>query len=94
MKHVKFDQPISVFIGFGSSREIESIIDAYDILIEWHGIRDLDHSGAIEVCRKALHGERTGKDAREAFQWFAFNKGILAEDAYSHAAQALRSNAA
>ncbi len=89
MKQVKFDQPVSVFVGLGFPREVASVIEAYDILIEWNGIRDLDQAGAIEVCRKALDGKRTGKDARRAFQQFAFDRGILSEEAYSRAASAL-----
>ncbi len=52
MKQVKFDQPVPVFIGLGFPREVASVIEAYDILIEWNGIRDLDQTGAIEVCRR------------------------------------------
>jgi len=89
MKQVKFDQPVPVFIGLGFPREVASVIEAYDILIEWNGIRDLDQTGAIEVCRKALNGKRTGRDARKAFQQFAINKGILSEEAHSRAASTL-----
>lgn len=89
MKQVKFDQLVPVFIGLGFPREVASVIEAYDILIEWNGIRDLDQTGAIEVCRKALNGKRTGRDARKAFQQFAINKGILSEEAYSRAASTL-----
>ncbi|CAM5563133.1 hypothetical protein ATER59S_04740 [Aquamicrobium terrae] len=89
MKQVKFDQPVPVFIGLGFPREVASVIEAYDILIEWNGIRDLDQTGAIEVCRKALNGKRTGEDARKAFQQFAINKGILSEEAYRQAASTL-----
>ncbi|MGB3537495.1 MAG: DUF982 domain-containing protein [Mesorhizobium sp.] len=90
MNQVKFDRSVSVFIGLGFPREIANVVEAYDILIEWKGIRDLDQNGAIEVCRKALNGERTGRDARLAFQKFALNKGILSEEAYSRAAATLR----
>lgn len=89
MNHAKFDRPVPVFIGLGFPQEIENVLDAYNILIEWNGIPDLDRAGAIEVCRKAIRGERDGKDAREAFQRFVRGKGILAEDAHSHAASRL-----
>ncbi len=89
MKQVKFDQPVPVFIGLGFPREVASVIEAYDILIEWNGIRDLDQTGAIEVCQEALNGKRTGRDARLAFQQFALNKGILSEEAYGRVAATL-----
>ena len=90
MGQVKFDQPVAVFIGLGFPREVVSVIEAYDILIEWNGIRDLDQTGAIEVCRESLNGKRTGRDARLAFQQFALNKGILSEEVYSRAAATFR----
>jgi hypothetical protein len=89
MDDVKFDLPVSIFLGLGFPRKVERVLDAYDILIEWNGIPDLDRSGAMEVCRKALNDERTGKDAREAFQRFALKKGILADEVFSRAASAL-----
>ncbi|MBN9243911.1 MAG: DUF982 domain-containing protein [Mesorhizobium sp.] len=89
MKHAQFDQPVSVFIGLGFPREIETVLDAYDVLIEWSGLSDLDRSAAIDVCRKALNGEKSGKDAREAFQRFADGKGILVDDAYRRASTQL-----
>lgn len=89
MNDPQFDQPVPVFVGLGFPREISTVLDAYDILIEWNGIPDLDHAGAIEVCRKALSGKRNGKDARKAFEWFALNKGILAEEAYGRIADKL-----
>ena len=89
MKEPKFDQPVSVFVGLGFPREVSKVLDAYDILVEWNGIPDLDRAGAIEVCRKALNGKRNGRDARKAFEGFALNKGILAEDAYERAVDEL-----
>ena len=89
MADAKFDEPVSIFIGLGFPRDVESVIDAYDVLIEWNGKRDLHQSDAIEVCRKALNGERSGEDARKAFQRFALNRGILSEDAYGRAALTL-----
>lgn len=79
MSAAMFDRPVAVFVGLGFPSEVEDIIDAYAMLVEWNGIPDLDRAGVIEVCRKALKGERTGKDARVAFQRFARSKGILSE---------------
>jgi hypothetical protein len=80
MSSTKFDRPVAVFVGLGFPSKVETVIDAYAMLVEWNGIPDLDRAGAIEVCRKALKGKRTGKDARLAFQRFALGKGILSED--------------
>jgi len=77
MANPKFDRPISILTGFGDQRDVRNARDAYDILTQWQGIPDLDHSGAVAVCRKALNGERSGKDVRRAFQRFAVNNSIL-----------------
>ncbi len=82
MNITKFDRPVAVFVGLGFPSEVETVMDAYAMLLEWNGIPDLDRAGAIEVCRKALTGKRTGKEARVAFQRFAFSKGILSEDGH------------
>lgn len=85
----KFNWPLSIFVGLGFPREVETVLDAYDLLLEWNGIPDLDYHGALEVCRKAFHGERTAEDVREAFETFARNKGILSEEALDRATDSL-----
>lgn len=79
MANPKFDRPVPIRID--DPRNVQSAQDAYDILTHWQGIPDLDHTGAIAVCRKAFKGQRSGKEARLAFQRFALNNGILADDA-------------
>jgi hypothetical protein len=80
MSNASFDRPVSIFVGLGFPKTVKDVFDAHATLIDWNGISDLDRAGAIEVCRKAMKGERTGKDARLAFQRFAHDKGILCED--------------
>lgn len=79
MANPKFDRPVPIRIA--DPRDVQSARDAYDVLTHWQGIPDLDHTGAIAVCRKALNGQRTGEEARQAFQRFARNNRILADDA-------------
>lgn len=86
MVNPKFDRPVPIRID--DPRDVQNARDAYEILTHWQGIPDLDHTGAIAVCRKALDGQRTGKEARQAFQRFAHNNRILADDM---AGSALRS---
>ncbi|OQM76938.1 hypothetical protein BFN67_12190 [Pseudaminobacter manganicus] len=89
MTNSKFDQPVSVFVGLGFPREVATVLDAYDLLLEWTGISDLDYHGALEVCRKALIGERTAEDVRESLVHFARRRGILSEEALDQAARNL-----
>lgn len=89
MEDPQFDRPVAVFTGLGFPREIETVLDAYHFLTEWKAIPDVDQMGAMEVCRKALSGARTGHEARMAFQRFARNRGIVAEIACARAATSL-----
>lgn len=86
MANLTFVQPVSVFVGLGFPRDVETVLDAYDLLLEWNGISDLDYHGALAVCRKALGGERTAEDAREALERFASSRGILSEEALDRTA--------
>ncbi|CAM5334939.1 hypothetical protein MAUB1S_05808 [Mycolicibacterium aubagnense] len=78
MANPKFDRPVPIRID--DPHDVQTARDAYEVLTHWQGIPDLDHTGAIAVCRKALNGQRTGKEARQAFQRFAHNNRILADD--------------
>lgn len=89
MANPKFDRPVPIRID--DPRDVQSARDAYDILTHWQGIPDLDHTGAIAVCRKAFKGQRSGKEARLAFQRFALNNGILADDGPATALSSRRS---
>ena len=86
MTACRFNQPVSVILGLGFLRTVETVLDAYDVLLEWNGIPDLDYHAAIDLCVKALHGEGTAIDAREAFERFADNRGILSAEAIDRAA--------
>ncbi|MHA6641334.1 DUF982 domain-containing protein [Mesorhizobium sp. A623] len=86
MTNLTFAKPVSVFIGLGFPRDVGTVLGAYDLLLEWNGISDMDYHGALEVCRKALNGERTAEDACEALERFAHNRGILSEEALDRAA--------
>jgi hypothetical protein len=76
----KFDQPVSVVMGLGFPRDVESVRGAYDVLLEWNGIPDFDYQAALDVCRKALKGDRSAQQARDAFRRFASNRRILSEE--------------
>lgn len=85
MNDLRFSQPVSIFIGLGFPRDIETVLEAYDVLLEWNGTRDIDHVMAIEACRGAI-GRGQLADSRAVFERFARNKGILADEALDRAA--------
>lgn len=76
-----FAQPVSIFVGLGFPRDIETVSEALQTLIEWPGSRSPTHAMALNVCRAASAGEIDAATARVAFEAFARARGILAPEA-------------
>lgn len=82
----RFDRPVSIFVGLGFPREVETLLDAFHVLTECTGSRGPDHAQARASCREALMGRIDISVAREDFEAFARNHGILAADALERSA--------
>lgn len=85
----RFDRPVSIFVGLGFPLDVETLLDAFHILAEWTGTRGPDHERAYESCRLALSGRIDVTEARQDFEAFASERGILARDAIAVAATRL-----
>jgi hypothetical protein len=83
----RFAQPVSIFIGLGFPREIETVSEAFQVLNEWDGVRTPTHATALNVCHASCAGEVDVEVARVAFEAFARARGILAPDALATAAK-------
>lgn len=83
----RFTQPVSIFVGLGFAREIETVGQAFEMLNEWTGARGPAYATALGVCRKALEDGGDIETARFAFETFASSRGILAPDALVLAAR-------
>jgi len=84
----RFDRSVSIFVGLGFPREVETVLDAYQVLMDWPATsRSADHELALEICRAALAGETDAEAAREAFEAFARERDILAADALAASAR-------
>jgi hypothetical protein len=83
----RFEQPVSIFIGLGFPREVETPSEAFQVLNEWDGVRSASHATALNACRAACTGEVDVEMARNVFEAFARSRGILAPDALAMAAQ-------
>lgn len=82
----RFDRPVSIFVGLGFPRDVETLLDAFHVLTEWTGSRGPDHMQASASCREALARRIDVSKAREDFEAFARNHGILAADALARSA--------
>ncbi len=81
MDSKRFAQPVSIIVGLGFPRQIETVSEAFQVLNEWNGTRNPTHTMALKLCRAASSGEVDVEAGRLAFEAFARTRGILAPNA-------------
>ena len=74
-----FEKPIRVFVGLGFPRQLNSVTDAYQFLLDYAGDSP-EQRAATRACKAALLGGIEAKTARGVFAAFARKKDILIED--------------
>jgi hypothetical protein len=74
-----FETPIRVWVGLGFPRQLNTVADAYQFVIDWCG-NSPEQKAAIRACRAALAGDVDAETARGVFVAFARKKDILIED--------------
>jgi hypothetical protein len=85
----RFDRPVSIFVGLGFPRDVETVLEAYQVLTEWPAAsRGAAHERALVRCRAALADGGDVQGVRTAFETFARERGILAPDALTASAKA------
>jgi hypothetical protein len=75
-----FEKPVLVWVGLGFPRQLNTVVDAYQVAREWCG-NSPEQRAAIRACKAALSGEVDAETARGVFTAFARKKDILVEDA-------------
>jgi hypothetical protein len=74
-----FEKPVTVLVGIGFPRSINSVADAYAFLDDWpYTSRTAAHRIALNACRAALAGEIEVETARATFEGFARKANIHA----------------
>jgi hypothetical protein len=74
-----FDKPVRVWVGLGFPRQINTVVDAYQFLLEWCG-NSPEQKAAIRACKAALVDDVDAETARGVFVAFARKKDILFKD--------------
>ncbi|WFP74992.1 DUF982 domain-containing protein [Mesorhizobium sp. WSM4906] len=74
-----FEKPIRIWVGLGFPRQLNTVADAYQFVIDWCG-NSPEQKAAIRACRAALAGDIDAETARGVFAAFARRKDILIED--------------
>ena len=74
-----FEKPIRVWVGLGFPRQLNTIADAYQFVLEWCG-NSPEQRAAMRACKAALVGDVDPETARGVFMAFARKKDILVEE--------------
>ncbi|MDX8454623.1 DUF982 domain-containing protein [Mesorhizobium sp. VK9D] len=74
-----FEKPIRVWVGLGFPRQLNTVVDAYQFVIDWCG-NSPEQKAAIRACKAALAGDIDPETAKGVFVAFARRKDILIED--------------
>ena len=74
-----FEKPVRVWVGLGFPRQLNTVVDAYQMLLDWNG-NSPEQRAAIRACKAALAGEVDAETARGVVIAFARKKDILVED--------------
>nr|WP_210320168.1 DUF982 domain-containing protein [Pseudaminobacter soli] len=74
-----FEKPVCVWVGLGFPRQINTVVDAYQFLLDWCG-NSPEQKAAMRACKAALAGEVDADTARGVLVAFARKKDILVED--------------
>ncbi len=79
MLALPFEKPVRVWVGLGFPRQINSVADALQFVLDCYGYCP-DGKTVTRVCKAAMSGEVEADTARGFFVTFARKKEILVED--------------
>jgi hypothetical protein len=74
-----FEKPVCVWVGLGFPRQLNTVVDAYQFVLDWCG-NSPEQKAAIRACKAALTGDIDAETARGVVVAFARNKDILVEE--------------
>jgi hypothetical protein len=74
-----FEKPVCVWVGLGFPRQLNTVVDAYQFVMDWCG-NSPEQKAAIRACKAALTGDVDAETARGIVVAFARKKDILVEE--------------
>jgi hypothetical protein len=74
-----FEKPVCVWVGLGFPRQLNTVVDAYQFVLDWCG-NSPEQKAAIRACKAALIGDIDAETARGVLVAFARKKDILVEE--------------
>ena len=89
MRYAQFEKPVTLLVGMGFPRRVESVMDAYVLLQEWPAAgRNGAHAVALNACKAGIAGEIDPETVRATLVTFARRNDILVPDMLSPPAAA------
>ncbi|MBZ9797692.1 DUF982 domain-containing protein [Mesorhizobium sp. ES1-4] len=87
MNRGQFEEPVTLLVGMGFPRTIESVMDAYLLLQDWSAAnRNSAHALALNACKAGIAGEIDPQTVRATLVTFARRNDILLPNTPSPAA--------
>lgn len=82
MNNTLFEEPVTVLVGLGFPRRIESAMEAYQLLSDMQlTVSKAAHKVAMQACKAAIDGKIDPETARSAFIAFARRSAMLVSNA-------------
>lgn len=90
MRHIRFEEPVTILVGMGFPTRIETVMEAYGLLQDWPvANRSRAHTGALNACKAGIAGEVDPETVRATLLAFARRNDILVPDMATLAPAAL-----
>lgn len=74
-----FEKPLRVFVGLGFPRQLNTVVDAYQFVLDWGG-NSPEQRAAVRACKAALAGDVDAETARGVVAAFARRMDILIDE--------------
>ena len=92
MKPDMFEEPVTILLGLGIPTEVNSVMHAYQSLMDWRTAADHSRELALKACKAAINGEIDAQTARAVFVAFAERHDLLAPEIGSLVAHSSKRN--
>lgn len=84
MRHIRFEEPVTILVGMGFPTRIETVMEAYALLRDWPAAnRSRAHTVALNACEAGIAGEVDPETVRATLLAFARRNDILVPDMVS-----------
>lgn len=81
MRHIRFEEPVTILVGMGFPARIETVMEAYALLQDWPAANwSRAHTVALNACKAGIAGEVDPETVRATLIAVARRNDILVPD--------------